>query len=125
MVIRLHKFETWDTAKLIWTFAKFSSVKLLKPKRGHVKRSSFYMIASKVQCQHPGGLQRVIKWKEIWRSAISGSESDLRELIWNEEPCVEDFIVNIGDDLISSGKNFWKIQAGALAKAPFLKCQDK
>ncbi|KAJ5144381.1 hypothetical protein N7476_004816 [Penicillium atrosanguineum] len=48
MVKLLHQLEAWDTAKLVWTFAKFSSIKLLKPKRGQAKRSSFYMIASKV-----------------------------------------------------------------------------
>ncbi|KAJ5959466.1 uncharacterized protein N7479_006616 [Penicillium vulpinum] len=125
IIVLLHKLEAWETAKLVWTFAKFSSVKLVKPERGHAKRSSFYMIASQVQSQHTEALQSVIKWKDIWQAATLGSEDDLHQLIWNEGPSAEDFIANFGDDLVRLGKYVWKVQADALAKAPFIKSQDK
>jgi hypothetical protein len=49
MVVLLHKLEAWDTVSLLYRFAKFSSVRFFKPKTGHAKRSSFYMVASDIK----------------------------------------------------------------------------
>lgn len=48
MVMLLHKLESWDAVLLLRTFSKFSSVGVYKPKHGHAKRSSFYMVAKNV-----------------------------------------------------------------------------
>lgn len=98
---------------------------LLKPKRGHAKRLSFYRIANKIQGRYSEAFQRVIKWKNIWQAATLGSECDVRNSIRNEGPCPEDIIANFGDDLVRLGKHGWKVQADTLAHASSVEYQNK
>ncbi|EEH10373.1 conserved hypothetical protein [Histoplasma capsulatum G186AR] len=121
MVILLHKFEAWDTVNLIWTFWKFSSVRLLKPKAGHTKRSSFYMVAKDIQSRCLEAIQAISRWKEIWRVSTFSSDKEFQEMLWNGEPQAEDILNNFGRELVTLGGKIWKVQAEALAKAPFMK----
>ncbi|OCL05232.1 hypothetical protein AOQ84DRAFT_414080, partial [Glonium stellatum] len=41
MVMLLHKADAWDTVALFYTFSKFSSLQLFRPKKKHSIRSSF------------------------------------------------------------------------------------
>ncbi|KAM0294465.1 hypothetical protein ACHAPM_011204 [Fusarium culmorum] len=59
MVILLHKVEAWDTVTILNRFNKFSNIKLYKPKTGHETRSSFYLIATNIQSQHPEALAAI------------------------------------------------------------------
>ena len=59
MVVLLHKFEGPITMEILHLFAQFSSIKLFKPPRAHAKRSSFYMVASNVQVEHPEAVKAV------------------------------------------------------------------
>ncbi|KXG49408.1 uncharacterized protein PGRI_032780 [Penicillium griseofulvum] len=121
MVVLLHKLEAWDTANLIWQFTRFASVKLIKPKTGHAKRSSFYLVAKDIQDNHPEAVRNLLKWKKIWRLATFGSEAECRKEILDDCLRVEDFIANFGPRLVELGREIWKVQADALAKAPFIK----
>ncbi|KAI1655124.1 hypothetical protein F4813DRAFT_368722 [Daldinia decipiens] len=120
MIVLLHKLEAWDTANILWRFYKFSTVKLLKPKSGHAKRSSFYMVATDVQSCHPQAVRAIDIWKATWKVATLGSDEEYLRMIWNGELGVEQLLDDFGLELIALGKEIWKVQADALAKAPFI-----
>ncbi|KAF7527071.1 hypothetical protein PCG10_003272 [Penicillium crustosum] len=120
MIVLLHRLEAWNTSNLIWMFNKISSVQLFKPKKGHAKRSSFYMVATNVESQHPEAVEAVKRWKEIWRIATFGSDEEYGKLTLDKGPSVEILPEDFGPQLVKLGKAIWKRQANALAKAPFM-----
>jgi hypothetical protein len=121
MVVLLHKVEATDTVSLLYTFNKFSSVKLFKPTRHHAKRSSFYMIATNIQSQHSEAVQAVEAWKKQWKVATFETdleyEEELRTACLNAEEVLGEF----GTELVRLGREVWGIQARALKRAPFIK----
>ena len=123
MIVLLHRLEAWHTVNLIWKFKKISSVQLFKPKKGHAKRSSFYMIATNVESQNPEAVEAVKRWKGIWRIATFGSDEEYRKINLGEDSSVETLLEDFGPELVKLGKAIWKIQANALAKAPFMEKQ--
>ncbi|KAI1641580.1 uncharacterized protein F4817DRAFT_52782 [Daldinia loculata] len=120
MVVLLHKLEAWDTANLLRIFHKFSTVKLLKPKSGHAKRSSFYMVATDVRSCHPQAVRAIDIWKAAWKAATFGSDEEYQRMLWNGELGAEQLLDDFGLELMALGKEIWKVQADALAKAPFI-----
>ncbi|SCO54310.1 uncharacterized protein FFNC_15451 [Fusarium fujikuroi] len=121
MLVLFHKLESWDTACYIRTFSEFSSVRLFKPRVGHATRSSFYMVASNVQSQHPNARLAVKKWKELCRAATFGSEEDFMEAFCDAGPNAEKLLEEFGSELVSHGREIWPVQARALAKASYVK----
>ncbi|OQE44419.1 hypothetical protein PENCOP_c002G03951 [Penicillium coprophilum] len=121
IVVLLHRLEAWNTVNLIWTFHKISSVRLFKSKNGHAKRSSFYMIATDVDSQHPEAIEAVKRWKRIWRVATFASNEEYGKVILDEDPSVDTLLADFGLELVKLGKEIWKIQANALADALFMK----
>lgn len=59
MVVLLHRLEGLITLELLHLFAQFSLIRLFKPSRAHAKRSSFYMVATSVQVEHPEAVKAV------------------------------------------------------------------
>ncbi|KAJ5186803.1 hypothetical protein N7449_009797 [Penicillium cf. viridicatum] len=121
MIVLLHRLEAWNITNLIWMFHKISSVRLFKPKKGHAKRSSFYIVATNVKSRHPEAVEAVKRWKEIWRIATFGSDEEYDKMGLDKDPSVETLVEDFGPELVKLGKPIWKIQANALAKAPFMK----
>ncbi|KAJ5617070.1 hypothetical protein N7537_002184 [Penicillium hordei] len=121
LIVLLHRLEAWNIANLIWMFHKISLVRLFKPKKGHAKRSSFYMVATNVESQHPEAVEAVRRWKEIWRIATFGSDEEYGEMTLDKDQSVETLVEAFGPKLVKLGKPIWKTQANALAKAPFMK----
>ncbi|QPH17620.1 hypothetical protein C2857_002489 [Epichloe festucae Fl1] len=124
MVVLLHKLDAWRTAKLLWDFQKFSSVKLLKPTAGHTKRSSFYMVAAGVQSQHRLAVEAIGRWKAVWEVATFGSEEDYARLMMDTEADVDEMLNDFGPRLIEWGRSIWNTQADALSKASFIRGQS-
>ncbi|KAI8957997.1 hypothetical protein F5Y11DRAFT_56264 [Daldinia sp. FL1419] len=120
MVVLLHKLEAWDTVNCLWRFDKFSTVKLLKPQSGHAKRSSFYMVATNIQPLHPEAVRSIEVWKNAWKVATFGSDEEHQRTTRDGELDVGRLLDEFGLKLIELGRDVWKIQAGALAKAPFI-----
>ncbi|KAK8011771.1 hypothetical protein PG989_000031 [Apiospora arundinis] len=81
MVVLLHKLEAWDTVCILRTFSKFSSMRVHKPTAGHTTRSSFYMVATSVDSQHPEAIEVVEKWKAVWRTATFGTDEEFAEAL--------------------------------------------
>lgn len=119
MVILLHKVEAWDTVTILNRFNKFSNIKLYKPKPGHETRSSFYLIATNIQTQHPEALAAIEQWKAIWRVLTFEPEECHARVIREGEFSPEQLLDEFGSDLVELGRCVWKVQAEALAKAPF------
>jgi 23S rRNA U2552 (ribose-2'-O)-methylase RlmE/FtsJ len=120
MIVLLHRLEAWNTVNLIWMFHKISSVRLFKPKTAHTKRSSFYMIATKVESQNPEAIEAVKRWKRIWQVATFASDEEYSKVILDEDSSVETLLEDFGPELVKLGKPIWKIQADALADASFV-----
>lgn len=121
MIVLLHRIEAWNTVRLIWMFHKISSVRLFKPEKCHAKRSSFYMVATNVESQTPVAVEAIKQWKRIWRIATFASDEEYDKVILDEDSSVETLVEDFGPELVKLGKAIWKIQANALANAPFMK----
>lgn len=121
MVVLLHGLESWNTVNLIWKFHKISSVQLFKPKKCHAKRSSFYMVATNLDSQNPEAVEAVKRWKRIWQIATFGSDEEQGKVRLDEDTSVETLVEDFGSEIVKLGTAIWKIQADALAKAPFMK----
>ncbi|KAI1204464.1 uncharacterized protein F4807DRAFT_447313 [Annulohypoxylon truncatum] len=120
MIVLLHKIEAWDNVNLIWKFHQFSSVRIVKPKRGHAKRSSFYMVATNIRSRHPQAIQEINNWKRVWKVATFGSDDEYERVLLEGNVGVNELLEEFGPKLIDHGTGIWRIQADALEKAPFI-----
>ncbi|VUC22359.1 unnamed protein product [Clonostachys rosea] len=120
MILLLHKPEAWPTVKILYTFSKFASVKLFKPKSAHGSRSSFYMVATNVQNQQEDAMVALAKWKKIWHECTFGTQEECREAFHEDDLDVHRVLAEFGPDLIRMSKRVWSIQTSNLSKAPFM-----
>jgi 23S rRNA U2552 (ribose-2'-O)-methylase RlmE/FtsJ len=120
MMVLLHKPEGMNTARILHLFSQFSTVKLFKPVQSHAKRSSFYMVASNLQSEHPKAVEAVEGWRRAWNVATFGSDEDRAKEAHRESSTAVQLLNAFGPDLIRMGRRIWDIQARALAKAPFI-----
>ncbi|PON26754.1 hypothetical protein TGAM01_v204255 [Trichoderma gamsii] len=119
MVVLLHKLDAPDTASLLHTFSRFSTIQLFKPKKAHAKRSSFYMVARDIQNDSPQAREAIDAWKLMWKTLTFAPDEDRWKAAdghMDEQELVEQF----GPDLVRLGRSIWEIQAEALEKAPFM-----
>lgn len=125
MIILLHKVERLNTIRLIRDFKKFATVVLFKPKSGHAKRSSFYMIASEIRSADEEAIQAVREWKREWKVATLGTDEEWREdysvVAGFGELGIEGVLEEFGPTLVKLGQKVWKTQADALKGASFMK----
>jgi len=56
--------------------AVVAKVQLLKPRAGHAKRTSFYMVATQVQSHSAEAVGAVQRWRQIWRAATFGTDEE-------------------------------------------------
>ena len=118
-VVLLHKVEAWETVSYFRRFSKFSSVRLYKPAGGHGTRSSFYMVATGVNREHPEAGLAIDAWKRVWRTATFGTDEEYKEALRAGEPSVEQLLDEFGPVLTQNGRSVWEQQAKFLAKASF------
>lgn len=125
MVMLLHKLEAWHTVLLLRTFASFSAVELFKPRSGHAKRSSFYMVAKDVRSDQAEATAAVEAWKAQWRAATLETDEqrwrEYRQRSQDAAPDVDAFLREFGPELARMGRDVWAVQGDALAKAPFIR----
>ncbi|KAI1396123.1 FtsJ-like methyltransferase-domain-containing protein [Hypoxylon fuscum] len=125
MVVLLHKLEKYDTANLVRTFSNFSSVRLFKPKSSHTIRSSFYMVATNVQSNHPEAIRAVESWKATWKAATFRTDEEYQQVLHRDEGSVGEILQEFGQEMVSLGRDIWKVQIDGLAKAPFIQDRKK
>ncbi|KAF1980739.1 hypothetical protein K402DRAFT_387626 [Aulographum hederae CBS 113979] len=121
MVVLLHKVEAPDTVFLLYTFSKFCSVRLFKPRRHHAKRSSFYMIASDVRNRDGEAVRAMERWKRMWEVATFGTDEEYENVLHEDCFNAEEVLGKFGSELLELGREVWETQAKALEKAPFIK----
>jgi hypothetical protein len=120
IVALLHKVDAWDTVTLLHTLSKFSSLRSFKPEKKHAIRSSFYVVAERVQPQSVDALQAVATWKKEWYIATFGSAAEYRDNHDELHRDVDDVLSDFGTELIHIGRPIWSIQSAALRKASFV-----
>jgi 23S rRNA U2552 (ribose-2'-O)-methylase RlmE/FtsJ len=121
LVLVLHKPEAFNTADVIRTFTRFSSVSLFKPGKKHAIRSSFYMVATKVETQSKEMQASIVKWKKQWENVTFQSDDALSTCSRVSEDQACEMLAEFGPQLISLATSVRKIQADALRSAPFIK----
>lgn len=121
MLVLLHKIEFWRNIVLLRTFCRFSSVQVYKPKNGHKKRSSFYMVASNIQPRHEDAIQAVERWKRLWKSATFDTKEEFDRLDRSLQPEVHELLDDFGPELVELGREVWATQAEGLARASFVR----
>lgn len=120
VVILLHKLDAWDTVLLLYTFSKFSSLQLFKPMKKHAMRSSFYVVAERIQTESAHFRAAVANWKEEWCTATFGNDVEYQKSRRRCDGAVDDVLLNFGAELIQLGQSVWKIQSDALRRASFV-----
>lgn len=121
MVVLLHKLDAWDSVQILYTFRQFSRVRVFKPRVGHAKRSSFYMVAKDIRGGCLECVRAVERWKGLWRVVTFGSEEMYLEELGRGELDVHVVLGEFGLELARLGREVWRIQAEALEQAPFIK----
>ncbi|KAH7381135.1 hypothetical protein DE146DRAFT_728734 [Phaeosphaeria sp. MPI-PUGE-AT-0046c] len=121
LVLVMHRPESSDTAEIIRTFTKCSSVRLFKSKTKHAITSSFYMVAMEVDTQSKEMQSAVVKWKKQWEDATFQSDGALSTCLHASEVQVREMLAEFGPQLIDLATPLWKTQADALRASPFLK----
>jgi 23S rRNA U2552 (ribose-2'-O)-methylase RlmE/FtsJ len=121
LVLVMHKPESFDTADIIRTFTQCSTVRLFKSKKMHAIKSSFYMVATKVNMQSEEVQSAIIKWKKKWEDATLISEGALSTNLSASEDEVREMLAEFGPQLIGLARPLWKTQADALRASSFLK----
>ncbi|CAJ2508615.1 Uu.00g136410.m01.CDS01 [Anthostomella pinea] len=120
MIVLFHNVEAWDTVCFLHTFNKFSFIQLHKPCEGHTTRSSFYMVATKVQSQNHEAVLAIKKWKDLWKTATFGTDGEFAESLRKGEPTAKEILGEFGLELVRMGRGVWSTQADALARAPYI-----
>lgn len=121
LVLIMHKPESFDTAEIIRTFTKCSSVRLFKSKLKHAITSSFFMVAMHVDTQNEEMQSAVVRWKKQWEEATFQSDEALSTCFHASEDQVREMLAEFGPQLIDLATPLWKTQADALRASPFLK----
>jgi 23S rRNA U2552 (ribose-2'-O)-methylase RlmE/FtsJ len=119
IIVLLHKLEAVDTVELLCQFNHFSSITLFKPAKYHASRSSFYMLASNVQTEHPEVIMAIQNWKRMWAVTTFGNEENYGKKVRRDSFLAEKILDDFGPELVRMGRKIWDIQAQALAKASF------
>jgi 23S rRNA U2552 (ribose-2'-O)-methylase RlmE/FtsJ len=121
MIILMHKLEAPAVVEISHQFHQFSSIRLFKPTKAHAKRSSFYLVASNIQVEHPQAIAAVEKWKRTWEIATFGNNEENIKHLHRDSSWAEKVLEDFGPVLVDMGKtNVWDVQAKALAEAQFI-----
>jgi 23S rRNA U2552 (ribose-2'-O)-methylase RlmE/FtsJ len=123
MIILLHKLDAWDSINLLFNFSKFAHIQLFKPKRKHRLRSSFYLVATDVNPNHPDALSVVAKWKNDWKEATFTYNEDKMDSVKAQTENSHEashVLAEFGSTLIKLAEPIWAIQRDGLRDAAFI-----
>jgi hypothetical protein len=104
------------TVDLLRQFNRFASITLFKPSKCHAKRSSFYLVASNIQTEHPGVVTAIQNWKHTWAVATFGGDENYEEIVRRDNSQAERILDDFGSELVRLGRKIWDIQPGLLRK---------
>lgn len=125
MIILLHRSSRVRIFRLIRMFRQFSDVQIFKPAKSHAIKSSFYLVAKKIQSESASCLEAMSLFKTVWERATLKTESPSSALLYRDfaliEKSLQPELEEFGNEFIKLVRHTWKIQADALEKAPFIK----
>jgi len=117
MLILLHHLEAWDTATTVYNFSRFANIRLYKPKLAYGIRSSFYLIATKVQPELDVCQAWIEELKRGWYTMTFGGEGGLGGLVEAGEGIdVDKMLDEWGGEYIMLGEDVWRTQRDALKR---------
>ncbi|KAF8471770.1 hypothetical protein BDZ91DRAFT_716495 [Kalaharituber pfeilii] len=121
MLVLLHNLESWNAFVTVYKFSKFACVKFHKPKRVHAIRSSFYLVATKVQPLFEACTSWVEELKRSWYAMTFGGEAGLGSLVEAGEGLeVQNLLEEWGDTFIELGEEVWRTQRDALKEKAWI-----
>ncbi|KAL6700736.1 hypothetical protein J3F84DRAFT_359097 [Trichoderma pleuroticola] len=112
----MHKPEEIHTAELLQIFSKFSQVSLFKPKRAHAKRSSFYMVAKKVDTCSNQAIEAREIWKREWIDRTLGTADESTSLSERTADDARNLLDGYGTELVKIGRPIWTTQVAGLKR---------
>jgi 23S rRNA U2552 (ribose-2'-O)-methylase RlmE/FtsJ len=125
MVVLLHRSSRVSIFRLIRMFFQFSDVQIFKSSKNHTIKSSFYLVAKKIQSEGAACLEAMEVFKLIWGKATIKDESVPADILFKELSHVvtslQSELENFGPRYVELVRHIWKIQANALQIAPFVK----
>ncbi|KAL8951647.1 MAG: hypothetical protein Q9222_002408 [Ikaeria aurantiellina] len=120
-VILLHKADAYDTMKLLRDFCSFADVELFKPEAAHQQRSTFYMIAKRVQSTCAEARRFIEDWQDAWIQATFGGDAGTGiDRATPEKAEVDALLEEFGPQLMNMAREIWSIQAKALQRSKWL-----
>lgn len=121
MIILMHKAEAWNNLCLLYTFHKFSNIRLFKPDKEHQHRSSFYMIATDIQSNSEAALAAVKEWKRVWKVTTFGTDEQCDDEARSNTLDIEKILEDFGEKWIELGTDVWHMQLEGLKQKAFAK----
>lgn len=119
MIVLMHKAESWNTLCVLYTFSKFSKLRLFKPDQEHQYKSSFYMIATDIKSQSKEAQAAVEEWKREWKAATFGTDEQYQEEVRKNALDVNQVLEEFGDEWIELSKDVWNKQLKGLRGKSF------
>ena len=124
VIILLHRADSWRTASLIHSFASFADVQVFKPRRGHSKRTSFYLIARNIRPRSTAALAAVAAWKAQWKTATFGTDGGKAEDVETlgqppDNETVKSMLDTFGPKLVGMYEPHFAVQVEALRRQFF------
>ena len=110
------------SASVLCAFSRFSEIELFKPERAHATRSSFYMIAKKVDTEKESFKLALKYFQDVWYQATFGGKDGLGDAFIgadDDEAAVMMLLTDFGAELSKLGRKIWSIQAKALSRSPY------
>ncbi|KAJ5210978.1 hypothetical protein N7491_010793 [Penicillium cf. griseofulvum] len=125
IVLLLHRVESWETVCILHAFNQFSDIQLYKHPKAHAIKSSFYLVAKKVNLEHHAARESMKYWKNLWKyltfkefEEVPFARSDLYR---SDDAFVETIRDSFGPQFLRLAEPIWKVQAEALRNAPFMR----
>ncbi|KAL7914918.1 hypothetical protein GGI35DRAFT_435570 [Trichoderma velutinum] len=116
LVVVMHKPEEIHTAELLHIFSTFSEISLFKPQKAHAKRSSFYMVAKKVDTRNDQAIQAKEIWKKEWIESTLGTADDCANLPKRKADDARKLLDRYGTELVKIGQPIWATQVAGLKR---------
>ena len=122
MLILLHTLEAWNTFVTVYNFSKIANIRLYKPERAHGIRSSFFLMATKVQPELDVCRAWVEELKRAWYTMTFGGEEGLGDFVQAGEGLnVDKMLDEWGEEFLVLGENVWRRQRDALKRKGWVK----
>lgn len=125
LVLLLHRIESWDTVCILHAFNEFSDIQLYKHPKAHAIKSSFYLVARRVNLKHHAARESMDYWKSLWKYLTFKEFKEIRlarsNLYESDETFVQNMRDNFGPQFLRLAEPIWKVQTEALRNAPFMR----